>query len=143
MKFRPGDYIATWQKNAADAAATSNTAETCFCRIPTGTKWKALEAYFTPDATLTANDTNYAILNLDSATNGGTRTNRGTINTKTTGTGNWAAFTSEVIDISSWSGHLNGGDILTFEMKKYGAGGVSVPMGVLSVHLRPTKLNKG
>jgi hypothetical protein len=104
---------------------------------------QALEAHFTPDAALTANNTNYAILRLDSAANGGTRSSRGTINTKITGTGNWAAFTSEAIDISSWNGHMNEGDILTFEYVKIGAGGVSVPLGVLTVHLRPTKLNRG
>jgi len=138
MKFRRGDLLFHWHKNADDGAAATATDELLVGRLPTNMPCRMIEAHYTPDAALTADASNYASLLLDTAANGGTRTNRSTLTTEVTGTGDWVAFTAEAFSLGTWNGHLDAGDIITFEITKAGTG-VVVPSGVLTIHLRPTR----
>lgn len=122
---------ATVVKAAADGAAATTTAETAlWCPAMA---CEVTKITFTPSATLTAHDTNYATLTVakrDGA--GGAAADMAAINTKITGgTGNWAAFVAE--DFGALTGAtLAAGNVLTLEIEK-ASDGVAVPAGVWTI----------
>lgn len=119
-------------KVAADAAASTVTAETAFHKAGSFAR-KIAKIEFVPSAALTANDTNFATLIVGKrSAAGGARTTLKQVTTAIAGgTGNWTAFVAVdfgVLTVSS----LAAGDSITLEITK-AAAGVAVPAGVLKV----------
>jgi len=123
----------TYLKIAADAAASTATAETAFARLTAaGT---IVGAYYSPSAALTASDTDYATLTLKIRDGeGGAAATVATLVTNVAG-GSWVAFTPKSLGtLTNAAGAAN--SVLTLTITKAGSG-VAVPAGVLTVIYAP------
>lgn len=121
----------SWDKEAADAAAGTVTAEHTFFRAPAAVIIKAIR--YVPDAALTASDTLFATLTVAQRNAAGTSVNAsfGTALTKVTaGTGNWTAFVAVPLTLAGSA--LAAGDILTIAIAKASTGTI-VPAGSLEI----------
>lgn len=127
---------AMWGKAAADGAAATATAEVPFHSVSTKTQ-QVLSVTFTPAATLTANDTDYATLTVRKRSalgaDGGAVAE---VTTKITGgTGDWVAFKPVTIPLVATEPTLADGESLTIAIAK-AASGVIVPAGVLRASVK-------
>ena len=126
------DDAARWQKEAADAAAATLTAEQAVYRNGSGVERTISAVRFIPSAALTADNTNYATLTVakrDAA--GGNATTVASVTTEITGSGDWTAFAA--VDFGTIvSAALPDGWALTVAIAKAGSG-VAVPAGQLEV----------
>lgn len=123
----------SWDKESADAAAGTATAEHVFFRAPAAVIIKAVR--YVPDAALTAADATAATLTVAQRNAAGTSVNTSfaTVNTKTTGSGgsgNWTAFVPVSLALAGSS--MSAGDILTIAISKLSTGTV-VPAGQLII----------
>lgn len=124
------DHSTIWHKPAADGAAGDATAEIPIYRAPVAGTVTAV--HYTPEDTLTANDTNYATLTLYKRdSDGSNQAAVASVTTETTGSGDWTAFASEALTVSS--GALTAGQGLSVAITKTGTG-VVVPEGTLTVY---------
>lgn len=126
--------LAQFNKSAADGAAATTTAETIFGKVGPGSGGTIGAVYFTPAASLTANDSNYATIQVQKRTAGGAPTTVAQATTQTSGgggTGSWTAWKPVAIAISA--GAVSALDALTFNIGKTGTG-VVVPAGQLNVY---------
>lgn len=118
-----------WTKSAADGMASTATAETVIgCTpygLPVGTKFALV-----PAAALTANDTNFANINIAKRTAGGAATTIATFQTTITGgTGNWTQWSPVTVDSTVAAAAA---DAITVAITKT-AGGVVVPAAVINL----------
>lgn len=123
-----------WDKDAADGAAATATAEHTFFRAPNSIKITAIA--YVPDATLTASDTTYATLTVAQRNAAGASVNSSfaVVTTKTGasgGSGNWSAFTPVALALAGSA--MSAGDILTIAIAKASTG-VVVPAGQLVIY---------
>lgn len=123
-----------WDKEAADGAAATATAEHALLRASQALVVKSVE--FIPDATLTANDATYAsiVVQRRNADGSGAVT-VASVSTKTSasgGSGNWAAFAAVSLALTAANLVLAAGQVLTVEITKASTG-VVVPAGKLVV----------
>lgn len=128
---------ATWEKDAADAAAATVTAERCFYR--SDTYERRLQAVrFIPNAALTADAANYATLRvrkrLATGADGGIVAEETTQLVGGGGSGNWVAHVPVSLQFQGLDSlrDLKAGEMLTIEVLKAGTG-VVVPAGLLDV----------
>lgn len=123
---------AAWDKAAADAQASDTTAH-YFFRADTARTIKA--AWFIPDASLTASDTNYATLTaaIEDGAGGavGTAASRTTKTTGGSGSGNWTAGVPVALTLGA-AVSLTAGQVAKFSIAKTAAG-VVVPAGRLQL----------
>lgn len=124
-------------KPAADAMAADTTAYTAAFQIRMTRAAKIIGAYVNPQATLTANDTNYATIKVQKGDGaGGAGTDMATLATTTTGSGNWAAGVPEVMTVSATLAdtRIARGEVLGLAIAKAGSG-VAVPICSITVEL--------
>lgn len=129
-------FVATLSKDAADTNAADNTTTHHLLSIPAGLgSCQVLSAGYTPDATLTADDTNYAnVLLLSSDGTGVASSVTASVNTTTAGSNSWAVGVEVDLTVASTYATLAAGSNLALAITKAG-GGVIVPAGVLTVCL--------
>lgn len=112
-------------KTAADGAAGTTTSETimgrCAAGLPIGHT-----LYLSPQAALTADNTNNATITISKRTAGASKTTVATLTTNVA-SGNWVAFTPIAIPLTV---AVAAGDTLQYEIAK-AASGVVVPAFVL------------
>lgn len=121
---------ATYTKEADDGAASDTTAETPLFSPESGAV--VLSVKYLPSAALTADNTNYATLSVDSRdAAGGSNAVIASITTEITGTGDWVAFVAEDFGTLANTAIVAGGAV-TFAIAKAGTG-VVVPAGALQV----------
>lgn len=120
--------FATTEKHSADSAASDILNQHSFFRAKNAIA--VTKVYFLPDAALTADDTNYAVITVHRI---GTAGVIGSISTKTIGSGgsgNWTAFIP--VDFGTINVPLAIGDGMSFRITK-GNAGVIVPSGTIQV----------
>jgi len=78
--------------------------------------------WFTPQVAITANNTNFATINIYKRTGTGSRVLLATLATTITGSGNLSAFVPVLIPPSSIPFTINAGDVLSVEILKSGTG---------------------
>ena len=127
---------AAWNKDAADGAAGTATAEHAVFRNRTHAL-KVLGVTYIPDAALTGHDTNFATIIVRRRTALGA--DGGIVATQTTkltgGSGTWVAFVPVAIPLAApVNVDLAAGQSLTVEIAK-AAAGVAVPAGSLLIAL--------
>lgn len=126
-------FEATDKKLAADSLAADVTLLTSF----SGPLQRAVEivaAHFVPAAALTANDTDYAQIDVFAIDGAGAATAYRGSTTRTDGTGNWTAFIPVPLANTN-AAPVAAGSHFAYQIIKQGAG-VIVPAGVLSVSYR-------
>lgn len=127
----------TWTKSAPDAAANTQTDEFTFAG---GLDFdvEITGARFFPSGNLTADNTNYAGLNLSARdpTNTLPADSLFSLTTQVTGLGNFTNWIPVTLPISGGSYTLQAGWQLTFEIPKVSAG-VVVPAGTLVLDYSP------
>lgn len=118
------------EKHDADSAAADTLSEHMVMQAQDAVT--VTKIFFLPDAALTANDTDYAVLTVYRRDADGTnQVSVATVNTQTGGSGNWTAF--DGIDLGTISNSsISTGQVLTFEITKQGSG-VVVPAGTLQI----------
>lgn len=134
MFFRKAWLTPKWTKAAVDSDPSDTTAATYFFRCPCD----ALLKYCTiiPGDALTADNTHYATITLEMADGaGGSATSVATINTKITGSGDWAAGVTKALTVTT-NTLVKRGYVLGFKIAKAGSG-VAVPALVFQASLWP------
>ena len=136
--------FASWNKTAADSPTTQDagTAELSVGLIGPGPQAIPLAAVrFTPQAALTASDTNNAIISVykRNAPDGGGGTTQTLLATASTftpgldgGTGSWSPFTPVSFTVVAGA-YVSPADAITVAITKNGSTGVSVPQGELTL----------
>lgn len=136
--------VARYPKPAADAAASTATAETAFFAMSPATRTQVafspsllvIEAVdFLPSAALTADATNNATLTVRRRNADGSGAATVASITTNIASGNWTAFVSKALTLGA-ALTLEAQQILTLQITKAGSG-VAVPAGVLRVTYRP------
>lgn len=113
-------------KAAVDGAAGTTTAETIIGRA-CGAMPIGHTLYLSPQAALTADNTNYATITISKRTAGASKTTVATLTTQISGGGSWVAFTPIEIPLTA---AVAAGDTLQIEIAK-AASGVAVQPFVL------------
>ncbi len=132
-------HVVTYDKTAADGAASTATSNTKIWCNPYTTPMKILRATLNPAGTLTASDTDYATVSLltdDGAA--GTPAAATTILTKLSasgGSGNWATSVSQVFGNQTAAAlTVPAGGCIWFAIAKAGSG-VTVPISKIQIVL--------
>jgi hypothetical protein len=113
-----------------DAAATDTWARTV---LVADKAMNITAVKIIPDASLTANDTNYATLSFATGPVG-TITSRDSFTTKITGgSGDWVANTAEAFTVATATDSLAAGEVMTVS-KAVTAAGVIVPAHMIEIH---------
>lgn len=122
----------TWDKESADAAASTVTAEHCFFRAAAAIQIKAVR--YVPDAALTSNDATFATITVSVRNADGTNQQTvASVSTKTSGSGgsgNWTQWVAVALALTAANATLAAGQILTVSIAKASTG-VIVPAGEL------------
>ncbi len=122
-----------------DAAANTATAETVIPRAAGGLHGVVTSVTFTPNASLTADDTDYATITVKKRDgSGGAAVTVATITTKITGgSGDWTAFEPMSITLTATAADLLllETDVLTLTVAK-AASGVTIPASELRVTMK-------
>lgn len=131
------DFYIDAVKAAADGMASTTTAATKFWTNPFDFNCYVVSGVISPDATLTANDTNFATITVevDDAANG-TPAAALTWTTTTTGTGNWAVDTNEVHNTRTAANCTIVPNAAVHYQIAKAASGVVVPASRISVRVR-------
>lgn len=128
-------------KDADDAAAGTVTTVFPFRKVQANETGTVSAVYYTPDAALTANATDYATITVAHRRSSDYTTSVGLAAraTDTVTTDDMVAFTPWALTLDGTAANLevNSGDILTFAIAK-AASGVAVPAGVLTIELANT-----
>ena len=118
-----------YPKTAADGAAGTATSETPVGQLGPGPQAIQIgSCSFHTQAALTANGSNYATIQVQKRTNGGSATTIAQLATTTT---SWTAFTNVNIPLAATIEFVSPNDSVTFNIAKTGTG-VVVPIGMLS-----------
>jgi hypothetical protein len=119
-----------WNKDAADGAAGTATAEHAIFRAPFAMTIKAIR--YIPDAALTQDNSNYATITVAKRNSGGAVTlgSQTTRSVASGGSGSWTQWGAVTIPVSTAS--VAAGDIITVAISKSGTG-VVVPAGQLLI----------
>lgn len=122
----------SWDKEAADTAAGTLTAEHAFYRAASAMTIKAVR--YVPDAALTASDTVYATITVDRRNADGTNPVQvAQVLTKVTGgSGNWTQWVAVALTLTGANVGLAAGQILTVSIAKASTGTI-VPAGQLVI----------
>lgn len=130
------DIVTVYAKTAADAMASTTTANTSFWMNPYDFAVKVVSACILPQSTLTADPSNYATITVktdDGAA--GTPAVAVQWDTTTTGTGSWATSVKEAGTVTAANTNVAVGACLHFNIAKTGTG-VVVPACIIMVRLR-------
>lgn len=126
------DFIVKMNKPAADAMAADTSTIGSF-KAPFN--FRVVEVAICPQSTLTAHDTNNAVITLGKADGaGGSSTAIGALTTNTT-SGNWAADTFKTLTLTAANVRVTDGQIVTLKITK-GASGVVVPASSYTIRCR-------
>ncbi len=120
----------SWDKEAADGAAATATAEHAFYRASCAMTVKAVR--YVPDAALTADNTNDATITVQRRNSDGTGAVTVAAITTNIASGNWVQWVAKALTLTAANAALAAGQILTVSIAKGGTG-VVVPAGQLVI----------